>query len=243
MGAAPISTAQDDGLVNLTTAVTGSGTILRDPDETFYKKGTTVSLSAIPDEDFVFQEWIGPVADPLSPDTTIVLEVNTLVGATFVPITKPLLKVSPESGTTLDFGVVETGLLSNARTLTITVTNVGGGTLEGSAALISTGGRPFGILSGGSFSLAANESAEMRLIFDPFNTSFGITLNELLKITSNGGSAELPLTGVAVLNGELACNGGAGRSGASPWGDALLILCVLTILVVSRRNAASAPAR
>ncbi len=236
--AAHTATAQDDGLVNLTTGVVGSGTILRDPDQTFYKKGTTISLSAIPDEGFVFQEWSGPVADPLSPDTTILLEVNTLVGATFVPIIKPQLKTSPESGTTIDFGVVETGLLSNPRTQTITITNIGGGTLEGSAALTGTAARPYGIVSGGTFSLAANQTAEIEIRFDPFNTDFRITLNDLLKITSNGGSAELPLTGIATLSGELlACSSSTGRTGSSPWGDAVLILALVILLALTRHSA------
>jgi MYXO-CTERM domain-containing protein len=238
--------AAQENLVNLTTSVIGGGSIVRDPDQTFYEIGTTVSLTAIADEGFVFQAWSGPVADPLSDNTTILMKSNTLVGATFVPSSKPQLKTSPEAGTPLDFGVVETGLLSITSVRTITVTNVGGGTLEGTAAVRAGTSRPYGVLSGESFSLAPNQSAEVRVIFDPFNVDLnlgGVTISDVLLVTSNGGSAEIPLTGVAIASSELVCSCASVAPGGKRWGDTLLLLAVLGILAVVRRSPALAPAR
>lgn len=233
--------AQVNTQVNLTTSVIGGGSIVRDPDQTFYDIGATVSLAAIADDGFVFQAWSGPVADPLSDSTTILLKSNTLVTATFVSSGKPALKTNPEAGTPLDFGVVETGLLSIAEVRTILVTNSGGGTLEGTAAVRAGTSRPYGVLSGGSFSLAASQSAEVRVVFDPFNVDLNrgsVPVSDVLIVTSNGGNAEIPLTGVAIASGELACSCATVAPGGKPWGDTLLLLATVAILAVVRRSPA-----
>jgi hypothetical protein len=231
------SGGQDIPLVNLTTGVVGSGTVERNPDQTFYEVGTTVSLRAIADDGFVFQAWSGPVADPLSADTTILLKSNTLVGATFVASGKPQLKTDPDGNAPLDFGTVETGLLSNARVRTITLSNVGGGTLEGTAVVRAGTSRPFGVLSGASFRLAANESSQVQVIFDPFNVDFGlggVPISDVLNITSNGGNAAIPLTGVAIPSSELACSCARVDPGGKPWGDALVLVAAFGILLLAR---------
>lgn len=221
--------------VNLTTGVIGNGTIVRTPDETFYPVGTVVSLIAIPDDGFAFESWSGPVADPDQPETTVVLKTNTLVSATFVPTDKPQLQVKPAEDDGLDFGTVETGLLSQATERTLTVTNVGGGTLEGTANVRTGSGRPYRVLSGGSFSLDATESAEVRVAFDPFNVSLPTTINDILELRSNGGDADVLLTGVAVVNGELGCSCATIQPGNPPWGDlGMLVLALAILLIVGR---------
>jgi hypothetical protein len=243
LGVSAGTAAGQDTLVNLTTGVTGSGLIVREPDQTFYEIGTTVSLTAIADDGFVFQAWSGPVADPASEQTTVLLKSNTLVGATFVPSSKPRLKTDPDAGTPLDFGTVETGLLSLAQVRTVTVTNVGGGTLEGTAVVRAGTSRPYGIVSGGSFSLAANESAEVQVVFDPFNVDLGSSfpINGDLDLISNGGNAEIPLTGVAIANSEFACQCATIRPGGPPWGDALVMVVLLGMLCLTRRRSTHAP--
>jgi len=232
--------------VNLTTAVIGGGVIVRNPDQIFYEVGTIVSLSAIADEGFVFESWSGPVADPESAETTILLKSNTLVSATFVASSKPQLKVEPDSETPLDFGVVETGLLSNAKFRSVTVTNLGGGVLEGTANVRAGTRRPYGLVSGGNFSLTANQSAQILLVFDPFNVndvSSGVRIDGVLDITSNGGNAAISLTGLAVISSELGCSCATIRPDNLPWGDALLLLATLGVLAWARPRTARAIAR
>ena len=71
--------------------------------------------------------------------------------------TLPAIVVTPGS---LTFGLLTSG---NSQTNTITVLNAGGGTLAGTATVAS----PFSIISGAAFSLGANQSQAIQIVFSP----------------------------------------------------------------------------
>ena len=71
--------------------------------------------------------------------------------------TNPVVSVSPGS---INFGAVPVGVTSN---LSFTVQNAGGGMLAGTASV----GAPFRITSGGNYSLGANQSQTVTVVFAP----------------------------------------------------------------------------
>ena len=84
---------------------------------------------------------------------------NTTVtgSATNAPVPTPVLQVTP--------GSIACGTILNgtSKTNSFTVQNVGTGTLTGTANV----GAPFSILSGGSYSLGANASQTVTVVFSP----------------------------------------------------------------------------
>jgi hypothetical protein len=103
--------------------------------------------------------------------------------------TNPVVSVSPSS---LDFGVVSTNTTTDR---SMTVWNVGVGTLSGTATVPA----PFSIISGGSYSLGANQSQTVTVRYMPTaagNHSANVTL-------SGGGGAVASVSGAvcAVLPG------------------------------------------
>jgi N-acetylneuraminic acid mutarotase len=80
---------------------------------------------------------------------------NTDVSARFT--TTPLIQVKP---TNLDFGFV---LVESTKDLSLTVKNVGGGTLAGNA----TTAAPFSVLSGGSYSLGPDQEQVVTIRYLP----------------------------------------------------------------------------
>ena len=85
-----------------------------------------------------------------------------------------------------DFGSVAVGSSAQA---TFTITNTAGSSLSGKA---TAGGSPFAIVSGGSFTVPANGSADVVVSFTPSGTG---AFNGQVTFTSNGGSATGKLTG------------------------------------------------
>lgn len=102
---------------------------------------------------------------------------------------EPVLSVTPG---VLGFGEV---LLGEDRTLSVSVTNAGGGRLVGSA---SAGG-PFSVVGGGSYDLAAGESQVIEVRFAPVvRGEVGGTLS-----ASGGGGGAVVLSGRGLAPGEL----------------------------------------
>ena len=89
---------------------------------------------------------------------------------------------------TLDFGTMLTGTSSN---LTLMVTNMGGGTLTGTASVSG----PFQIVSGGSYNLGSQSNQPVIVQFKP--TVAGRT-NQAIAFTSNGGNTNVNVTGWGV---------------------------------------------
>ena len=70
----------------LTTNVSGSGSVSRNPNAASYSAGTVVTLTANPAAGFRFSGWSGDLTGSASP-TTITMSANRTVTATFTPIT------------------------------------------------------------------------------------------------------------------------------------------------------------
>jgi hypothetical protein len=82
--------------------------------------------------------------------------------------TVPAIVVTPGS---LTFGPLTSG---NSQTNNITVLNAGGGTLAGTATVVS----PFSIIAGANFSLGANQSQTIQIVFTPMRSgSYSQTVN------------------------------------------------------------------
>ncbi len=71
----------------LTTNVSGSGSVSRNPNAASYSAGTVVTLTANPAAGFRFSGWSGDLTGSASP-TTITMSANRTVTATFTPITR-----------------------------------------------------------------------------------------------------------------------------------------------------------
>jgi len=100
-------------------------------------------------------------------------------------LTNPVISVAPSS---LNFGQVTLGQTND---MTLTVRNVGGGTLQGTATVPL----PFSIVSGGSYSLGSNQSQLVTVRYRP--TSVG-THSQTITFTGGGG-ASVPVSGAALL--------------------------------------------
>ena len=99
--------------------------------------------------------------------------------------TNPVVSVYPSS---LDFGFVAVG---TNKDLTVTVGNVGGGILSGTAIV----GDPFVIVSGGVYSLRSNQSQSVIIRYQP-KTSGTYNTNVIF---NGGGGKVAPVKGVAHL--------------------------------------------
>lgn len=101
-----------------------------------------------------------------------------------VASTNPVIVVSPGSQ---DFGSVMVG---TTRDLTFTVQNIGGSTLAGTASVSV----PFSILTGGTYSLGANQSQVVTIRFSP--TAVG-SISQAITFTGGGGATAI-VSGVQV---------------------------------------------
>ena len=126
-------------------SASGVGTTLTQADGTFSLQTTVAEGDQI---DFVVFKNGTLFADETAVRATIDLGSGAL---------PPALTVDP---TSLNFGAVELGQSS---TLTITVENTGGGTLDGTA----TTNPPFAIVSGVTYSLGAGETQEIEVSYSP----------------------------------------------------------------------------
>jgi hypothetical protein len=118
-----------------------------------------------------------------------------------VTVSAPTISVTPDS---LDFGIV------NANTSfdrTFTVQNIGGGVLNG----IATTTAPFSVLSAGTYSVAAGQSATISVRFSP--TTQG-TFSGTVSFTGGGGATKA-VTGTAVPPATLAASPTSATPGAT----------------------------
>ena len=106
--------------------------------------------------------------------------------------TNPVLSVQPSAS--MNFGSVLTNTTSY---LTNAVQNSGGGTLTGTATLSSSGSSLFSIVSGGTYSLGANQSTNMTVLFSPIAVGSFTNTITFTVIGGNGTTGTLSGTGVA----------------------------------------------
>ncbi|MGB7055441.1 MAG: NF038122 family metalloprotease, partial [bacterium] len=67
----------------LTTNIAGEGSVIRNPDSTWYTPGTTVELTAIPDSGWMFYQWGGGLIGDNNPDT-VIMDGDITVTASFL---------------------------------------------------------------------------------------------------------------------------------------------------------------
>jgi pectate lyase len=72
-------------MFTLTTNVSGSGTVTRNPNAASYLSGTVVSLTATPASGFQFAGWSGDLTGSANP-ASITMNANKTVIATFTPV-------------------------------------------------------------------------------------------------------------------------------------------------------------
>jgi len=123
----------------------------------------------------------------------------------------PVLEVTPNS---LNFGDVRAGQCSGSQSFT--VRNIGAGTLSGTASTSA----PFLIVSGGSFSLRAGESASVVVRFCP--TGVG-QANGRVNFASNGGNTSRDVSGNGVSTG-----GGVSTCSVTPISIGMTVIAALT---------------
>ena len=105
--------------------------------------------------------------------------------------TNPVLSVQPSAS--LNFGSILTNTTSF---LTNTVQNSGGGTLTGAATLSSSGSSPFSIVSGTAYSLGANQSTNLIVLFSP--SAVGSFTNTIAFTVTGGNGTTGTLSGAGV---------------------------------------------
>jgi len=145
----------------------------------------------------------------------ISVEQNLTVTAPAVP---PMLTVEPTSA---NFGAVEVNSTSQR---SFTVTNTGGGNIQGSASL---GAGPYAIQGSATYNLNAGQSQVITVRFAPVDTG---TFNATLTFTGPA-NVQVALTGSGVKTGAFNC-GASAPGAASPLGDvAVLLFMVLGFLI------------
>ncbi|MFC2084821.1 T9SS type A sorting domain-containing protein [Bacteroidota bacterium] len=69
----------------LTIDLIGQGTVTRNPDQSFYIKGTEVLLTAVPDPGWIFSGWNGDTSSTLNP-ISVNIDITKSINATFSPV-------------------------------------------------------------------------------------------------------------------------------------------------------------
>jgi uncharacterized repeat protein (TIGR02543 family) len=72
-----------DAGYSITLSPTTGGTIMKEPSQSAYAPGSTVQLSAIPEEGFVFNGWTGDASGSANP-LSVAINKDKTIGATFV---------------------------------------------------------------------------------------------------------------------------------------------------------------
>jgi hypothetical protein len=83
--------------VTLSVTTSGSGSVTLNPPGGSYSVGTSVTLTAVPASGYAFAGWSGALGGTANP-TTLVMDSNKSVIASFVPATQYTLSVSTTSG-------------------------------------------------------------------------------------------------------------------------------------------------
>lgn len=143
--------------VNYTVTVNPSigGTVALDPNLAQYPEGTTVTVTPVPDADYVFVAWTDDLAGVIDNPATLVVDSDKTVGATFAPVVRYTLAVDPAVNGAVALDPVQPvgGYVENT-TVTVTATADAGfrfgewtGALAGQpnpATLVMDGGKTVG---------------------------------------------------------------------------------------------------
>jgi uncharacterized repeat protein (TIGR02543 family) len=90
---------------SLTVNVTGSGSVLKSPDQSSYLPGTQVQLTANPSAGFTFAGWSGDVSGTANP-VSVTMDASKSVTATFTGVTYTITASADSNGTITPSGTV-----------------------------------------------------------------------------------------------------------------------------------------
>ncbi len=183
---------------SLITEVKGSygGKILRDPDRGEYLDGTKVTLTAVPDNGYVFDKWAG-VSDINGNTATIVMDAYKMVSAKFKPAIK---KANPTDD--IQTGVASRFAPDSNNTWTFMIY------LDGDNSLSSYAYDDFNEMEQGLYNLVqsgGNDNLNIIVLFDDTSPTAGTRLYQVVPDNTNDIVSTRLDTGASEL-GELAMN-------------------------------------
>ena len=73
----------EEPLLGLIVTTGDNGTVSHDQPQDYAQKGSSVTVTAVPDPLYMFDKWIGPVEDEYNPNLTFTIQENTYLKATF----------------------------------------------------------------------------------------------------------------------------------------------------------------
>src|SRR5262245_17612344 len=143
----------------LTTNVSGTGLIARNPNAASYASGTVVTLTATPGSGFQFSGWSGDLSGATNP-TTITMSANRTVTATFTAITQGPFTLSRDVTGSGSVSVSPNQASYAAGTVvTLTATPSAGFTFTNWSGDLSTTANPTTIVMNANKSVVANFTA------------------------------------------------------------------------------------
>jgi pectate lyase len=143
----------------LTTNVSGSGSIARNPNASTYAAGTVVTLTATPGSGFVFSGWSGDLTGAANP-ATITMSANRTVTATFTAITQgPFTLTRDVTGSGSVSANPNQSSYPAGTVVTLTATPFAGFTFTNWSGDLSTTANPTTIVMNANKRVVANFSA------------------------------------------------------------------------------------
>ncbi len=146
----------------LTVNLTGSGTVIKNPDQLNYINGTSVQLAATPNLGWGFADWSGDLGGNSNP-ATITMDANKTLTANFVqlitPTTPPLqytLTTSISPTGTGSIGLSKSGPYHYGDVVQLTASPATGWTFSGWSGDATGNTNPLNVTMSGNKSITAN---------------------------------------------------------------------------------------
>lgn len=239
-GAINLAPNQTEATVNFTAQVAFSnnppctqGTV----QVAYFINGAQQATSTNAANNFLSTRQLAPGNYSLQAVATVLSTNNQVTSATrnisVAAAATPTTQVAPFPN--LNFGEVATG---SSAVSDFTVTNNGGGTLNGNAQVSGNG---FTLVSGSPYTLSAGTSTQVRVRFTP--STEGLFTGAVTFTGGTNGNVVVNLTGTGGKGGGGGCSCGAPRQPADHLGDGLLMGLALSALLFATRRRATATAR
>src|SRR6185295_3378030 len=144
---------------SLTTNVSGTGSVARNPNAASYASGTVVTLTATPGSGFQFSGWSGDLTGAANP-ATITMSANRTVTATFTAITQgPFTLTRDVTGSGSVSANPNQSSYAAGTVVTLTATPFSGSTFSNWSGDLSTTANPTTIVMNANKLVVANFSA------------------------------------------------------------------------------------
>src|SRR6185295_16342500 len=144
---------------SLTTNVSGTGSVARNPNAATYASGTVVTLTATPGSGFQFSGWSGDLTGAANP-ATITMSANRTVTATFTAITQgPFTLTRDVTGSGSASANPNQPSYAAGTVVTLTATPFAGSTFSNWSGDLSSTANPTTIVMNANRSVVANFAA------------------------------------------------------------------------------------